>query len=102
MKELLAIATQHSIPIQGGELSTSKPKHPVIVIEGLDAAGGYTRIMYIICMSGWVWVHMFVRGEVYIFIVDLATVLAIFINNSPLLLVGAKCIHEINHFVTMQ
>lgn len=53
MKELLAIAAQHSIPLQGGDLSPSTPKHPVIVVEGLDAAGVY---MYMngymsVCMS---------------------------------------------------
>ena len=51
MKELLAIAAQHSIPLQGGDLSPSIPKHPVIVVEGLDAAGTY---MYVMCMYRWV------------------------------------------------
>jgi hypothetical protein len=40
MKELLAVAAHHSIPFQGGgHLSPPLPKHPVIVVEGLDAAG---------------------------------------------------------------
>ena len=45
MSELLAIASQHCIPLQGGDLSPPIPKHPVIVVEGLDAAG-----VYILCV----------------------------------------------------
>ena len=41
MKELMAVAAEHSIPLQGGYLSPPLPKHPVIVVEGLDAAGMY-------------------------------------------------------------
>lgn len=47
MKELMAIATQHSIPLQGGHLSPPLPKHPVIVVEGLDAAGTHLLLVHV-------------------------------------------------------
>ena len=39
VKELLAIAAQRSIPLEGGNFSPPKAENPVIVVEGLDAAG---------------------------------------------------------------
>ena len=54
MKELLAIAAQHSIPLQGGQLSPPKPKHPVIVVEGLDAAGGCVCVSMCVCVCVYV------------------------------------------------
>ena len=44
VEELLAIASQHSIPLETGKsLSPPKPANPLIVVEGMDAAG---------CLSG--------------------------------------------------
>ena len=38
MAELLAVASAHSIPLEG-EMEVLKSKNPVIVVEGLDATG---------------------------------------------------------------
>ena len=50
MKELMAVAAEHSIPLQGGYLSPPLPKHPIIVVEGLDAAGVCTVYLLFKCM----------------------------------------------------
>ena len=38
MDELLAVASAHSIPLEG-EVEALKSKNPVVVVEGLDATG---------------------------------------------------------------
>lgn len=45
VKELLAVAAQNSIPLEG-EISLSVSQHPVIVVEGLDAAGNTWCTVY--------------------------------------------------------
>ena len=42
VEELLAVASQHSIPVESGtSLSPPSAANPVIVIEGMDATGIY-------------------------------------------------------------
>ena len=46
VEELLAIASQHSIPLETGKsLSPPTAVNPVIVVEGMDAAGSQRRII---------------------------------------------------------
>ena len=39
MKQLLTLAAQQSIPLEGGEIPLVEAKNPVIIVEGLDATG---------------------------------------------------------------
>ena len=51
MKKLLSVATQNSIPLDGGNLIASQANYPVIVVEGLDAAGvSCVSVCVCVCM----------------------------------------------------